>query len=371
MVSKWATFTLLTTVVGLTALTGAQQSAQIVVSETATDAASILNYWTQERMDSAIPMDLPIASGNEPSDDFPSGGDFEPLQIVPSVAPGGSNGTARSYDAGAEPWLPPGYNYPFPFSRYDVAPLLYANLPLARAGNLNPTFPYTTVGKVFFRLNGENYVCSASVVYDHTLLTARHCLYDFNTKTFATTFMFSPGYYFGDNRRLGGRWGGKKLLTWAAPAPNWRYDIGFVQLFDDDGAGCGGSLGGKPIETYTGELGSAWGGNFAQVHWNEFGYPAAAPFTGKVMVQADSSTAQVGGGGSWQGTLQAGNDMTGGSSGGPWILSFFPNQSGAVNFANGLNSFEPAGRPLATGSPTFRNFNYGRLYNAAKALACP
>ena len=214
---------------------------------------------------------------------------------------------------------------------------------------------------MFFRLNNQNFVCSGSVIFDHLVLTARHCIYDYGTNTFATMVMFSPGYFNRDNPQFGKCKAARTLDTWTMNAPNWRYDIGFAQLFDDNGRGCGGSQGGRPIETYTGHLGSFWGGSYPR-SIETVGYPAAGMFNGQVMVEADSSTGTTGGFGSNRDTIQVGNDMTGGSSGGPWIRYMFPDQFGNMqNLANGLNSFEPSGRPFATGSPEFFQYNYGVL----------
>ena len=340
---------------------------------------AVLNYWTAARMQQAVPIDLPQASGQEAADDFITSTSNEPEAFDPSTQPkSATNDTVSQLldslaTSNAPFTLAPSYSYPFPFTRYDVAPLLYAPQLANGLAGVAPSFPYKTVGKLFVTTDaGVNAVCSASVIFDHLVLTARHCIYNQDTGRFFTNITFAPGYFNANNPPVGGRWAGRRLYTWARPAPNWRYDIGFVQLFDDDRRGCGGSVGGRPIETYTGHLGSFWGGSYTAVHWNQFGYPAAGMFNGQVMVEADSSTGQVGGVGSWNDTVQVGNDMTGGSSGGPWIRHMFPNRFGALqNLANGLNSFGPGGRPAATGSPAFFQYNYGSLYTGAKALACP
>ena len=50
----------------------------------------------------------------------------------------------------------------------------------------------------------------------------------------------------------------------------------------------------------------------------------------------------------------------------------FPNQFGNMqNLANGVNSFEPSGRPFATGSPEFFQYNFGTLFTGAQGLSCP
>ena len=107
-----------------------------------------------------------------------------------------------------------------------------------------------------------------------------------------------------------------------ANAPNFRYDIGFIQTFDDDGTGCGGSNLGNPIEAYTGFLGWAYGFDPSSQHWDEFGYPQEAPFNGQDMQVSESSTGAVNPLGIQPDTVEVGNDLTGGSSGGTLAIEF-------------------------------------------------
>ena len=148
------------------------------------------------------------------------------------------------------------------------------------------------------------------------------------------------------------------------------YDIGFVQLYDDNHRGCNGSAGGKPIETYTGFLGYSYGGSYRKRQWNQLGYPQAAPFNGKVLVETESSTGAEDLFGFFIDTVEVGNSQTGGTSGGPWIRNFKPGFAGAKNYANGINSFRLVGQPLAVDSPKFFNYNFNRLLQRAQALPC-
>ena len=63
--------------------------------------------------------------------------------------------------------------------------------------------------------------------------------------------------------------------------------------------------------------------------------------------------------------------MTGGSSGGPWMANFFPDMTGTVNLAYGLNSFRFIARPLELVSPKFLSTNFTPLLNGAVGLPCP
>jgi hypothetical protein len=339
-------------------------------------AAATLAYWTPERLQNAKPMELLSIQPNAAADGVrpvPSAGPpgFTSAQLpgfappIPVVAP--RNGQAMN--SGAAGIAPLGYPYPYPFTRFSVLSLLYDE-------TIAPVFPYRAIGKLFFTIGTSNFVCSAQVARPHLVLTARHCIYDVDTGTFATNVVFFPGWHSGANPTLGGGWLARTLITWGNTLPATQWDIGFIQTFDDDGIGCGGSALGRPIETYTGLLGTTWDGTYDSRHWDEFGYPAAAPFNGQILIQSESSTGALDQFGQLN-TVEVGNDQTGGSSGGAWILGFDPagasvppaNPGG--NLANGVNSFKFVARPLAMNSPQFLDANFNQLRLAAEALPCP
>jgi hypothetical protein len=165
---------------------------------------------------------------------------------------------------------------------------------------------------------------------------------------------------------LGGAWPARWLYTWTTNAPNYYYDIGFIQLYDDDGIGCGGSTG-WPVENYTGWLGYWWGGDILNREQTAFGYPAAAPFDGQWLVTAQAPTGALNVFG-YNGTYEFGSDMTGGSSGGPVVTSW-----GAGNWVDGVNSFKftSPNHSEAMNSPQFQGDNFNNLLTSAQGLACP
>jgi hypothetical protein len=238
-------------------------------------------------------------------------------------------------------------------------------------------FPQSTIGKLFFTLRGTNFVCSASVVRPHLVLTARHCMFD---GVFSTNVVFFPGWHSGPNTILGMGWPARIQITWACPCDIGtaaQFDIGFIQTFDDDGIGCGGSQLGLPIEAYTGFLGTAWAGNAGNEpvqHYTEVGYPQGAPFSGAMMVYSRSGTA-VYDFNNILDTVGVGNDMTGGSSGGPWVGGWDEgsNPPGGGNFANGLNSYKwvVPNRSQEMNGPQFKDYNFNQLRILAEGQPCP
>jgi hypothetical protein len=330
------------------------QDAPKLVSRSFTQAAmrTAVEYWTPERMQNAIPMDLGSVDPNGPSAKATTPERSEPEVKVPGQPPPLGNSLGQTAHPRADAGILA--EYPYPFDRFPVDPSVYG------------MYPYSTVGKVFFTLDGGDFVCSASVIDPgHLLLTARHCMYDIDTGSFATNWAFYPGYFQGPG--FLGAWPARILVTWGS-GPNWRYDIGIVQLFDDDAVGCGGSSG-SPIWFYTGYLGYAWNTDYLTGYWEQFGYPQAPPFDGQSMFEVSSGfgAENVFGLDQTIDTVEVGNDMTGGSSGGPWILDF-----GVGNYTNGVNSFKfLAAHPDAMNSPKFLGYNFGDLIAAAIAQPCP
>ena len=356
---------------------------------TESEAKSAQEYWTPERMSAALPMPLPEVDretvnsarthvSSEPSR-FSRGG-LPTIHLAPSTEvneehfPLNQGDNDDNSDAVA---TPDAFNYEMPFQNF-------------RTG-INNSYPYTTVGKLFFTIpegaseKAGDYVCSASVALDeHTVVTARHCVYDITNHVWYGHWMFYPGWNNGSDATLGGGWSINFAYTWTSNGSynsTWYWDIGLLSMHDNDGKGCAGSSG-KQIGQYTGWLGywyGGWDGNYVQRQWNIFGYPQAAPFEGNYLYQDNGATGALSPEGAG-GIVEVGNPQTGGTSGGPWMLGFDPysganptvnnniTPSGDYNMINGINSFKwtSPNQPLSINGPEFNSDNFTNLYTDYK-----
>lgn len=349
-------------------------------------AKAAREYWTPERLANAHPMplatvepgslDMTDVPGSPEPSHFHRGGlpteRLEPqaeksLERFPLFA--GDDADRAEPDAIGSP---EGFNYVMPFQNF-------------RTGINNP-YPYATIGKLFFHIPAGasekegDYVCSGAVALDaHTVVTARHCMYDIANHIFYNSWVFYPGWNNGSDSTLGGAWHVNFAYTWTSNAPNWYWDIGLLSMHDSNGTGCAGSSKSKQIGNYTGWLGYWYGGDYSQRQWSVFGYPQAAPFEGNYLYQDNAATGELNPF-SNSGIVEVGSPQTGGTSGGPWILGFDPYQgvnptinnnitpAGDYNMVNGLNSFKwtDPNLPLTINGPEFNSNNFNQLYTNYK-----
>jgi hypothetical protein len=202
-------------------------------------------------------------------------------------------------------------------------------------------------GKVFFTIDGANYVCSGTAVDAsagvNLVWTAGHCVTD-GPGHEATNFMFVPGYYNGQEPN--GRWAFTRLDStpgWEAQGGDrWRYDVGAARVANTANASAtfAGTIGTRPI---------AFGQNPTGKRLVSYGYPAAGKFNGQQQYLC-ASPFRV-----WDDVplldpMQISCDMTGGSSGGGWMLD-----------AN-ANSVGDAGEPLVSVNSYGYSFEKTTMY---------
>lgn len=331
------------------------------VALTSLQAQAAVDYWTPARMAAAIPMPLvaldkntvaPLQQGN------PANLVAGPAGMVNGNKPGTKADTTvilSSPTSSIEPLLVAYYSYPFPYARSSVP------------GAVSSTYPWQTIGKVFFSRGGYNYVCSGTSTVSTTgrlVMTAGHCLnaggYNGTRGAWSYNVVFCPAWYSGAQK---GCWGTLNLWTFTGWADygNWRRDVGAIVTADTP------YVGGR-MQSVIGSQGFAWNwgpqnGGSPQLWW-EMGYPAAAPFNGAQMITCQSSLAQTDAPNAQAGpdTNGVGCDMTPGCSGGGWIWQF---RLGTYGYVNGHNDYYYIGYEQALFSPYYDTSVYN-LWNAAQ-----
>src|SRR5215216_339467 len=183
---------------------------------------------------------------------------------------------------------------PYPFTRYEPA-------------TYNPAH-----GKVFFSDGGTNYVCSGTALTsgnESVVWTAGHCVNE-GPGAFFTNWAFVPAYK--DGARPYGTWTARTLLT-TSP---WR-NFGDIS-YDEGAAVVSANASGQTLTDVVGSRGIGFN-RAAQQHYLSHGYPAARPFTGGRMFICEADLALRDTSASPP-TMGIGCDMTGGSSGGGWVV---------------------------------------------------
>ena len=335
--------------------------------------AQVAAYWTPERMAAAEPYPMPTRSG---SPSTPAG------TLIPMAEPSGEPGAI----AGG---LPGGVALPQPASQEIGSsqepqhhPYL-TQVPYTRWSTIGryDKFPNYAVLKMFFSqdhdANGSvsSFVCSASVVSPDSAWTAGHCLSN-NTGLgadlgWSTNVLVCPVY---DNGFVHGHgcWGWDLIAVPAA----WRAGGGGNVDWGGIDTSANGTVIPGELGTHTGYLGFAWNQSRDQ-HWTAMGYPAGTPFAGGKMIMAASG---YGYDDDWSPDavlgVAMGSDLTGGSSGGPWILQYgLLGQVGGLagNFVNGHNDWRwtGAGVPNQMVSPYY-DCRVMQTYNVVHGTSfCP
>jgi V8-like Glu-specific endopeptidase len=246
-----------------------------------------------------------------------------------NTSPGGEPKGTDSADDPADDTTA-GHSYPPPFNQHEVLAAY-------------TTYPYCTIGKLFFNQGSGRYVASAASIGKNALWTAGHCVHsgDGQPSGWSSNLVFVPGY------KNGAAPFGQFTMRQLMCRTNWYQHGNPGGLFEDMGAIVLNPLNGRSVSQVVGWLGFAWNFPRNQV-WTSLGYPAAPPFDGQKMFQ---DTAPYANDGTVPGSpppIGIGCSMTGGCSGGPWVLGL-----GSTNYVNGHNSYRPNSQPLEIYSPYF------------------
>jgi V8-like Glu-specific endopeptidase len=282
--------------------------------------------WQTEDFLAAQPYPMPEVSEESLRSFFEA--THAPVPGRGSVSPGGQP-TAISATQADEQTLV-GFPYPPPFNQHEVlAPYT--------------TYPYVTIGKLFFKQNGGSWVASAASIGNNAIWTAGHCVHVGNGQPsgWSTNMVFVPAYK--DGVAPLGQW----KATSMSCRTTWYKNGNPGGLVEDMGGAILAPLNGRKISQVVGWLGFAW--NFARNQtWTSLGYPAAPPFNGQRLYQDTAPYANDGSVPGSPATIGIGCSMTPGCSGGPWVLGF-----GSSNWVNGDNSYRPNNQPLEIYSPYF------------------
>ena len=219
--------------------------------------------------------------------------------------------------------------------------------------NGNPSYPLSTVGKIFFSNKaGQDIVCSGTAVRSlnqSVVDTAGHCLY-WNGE-WVKNLIFCPLY---DNSNTPyGCWAARDLEVpseWIDSKPHdYHYDLG-AAIVSPNSQGV--------LTDVVGGAGWAYNQSTNQPFY-AYGYPAAHPFDGQTRQSCEGALGKI-----WQsrgGTvISIPCNMTGGSSGGPWFIKV-----GGDWYLNGHNDFISSMQPGHMFSPYYDDTWYA-LYDKAQ-----
>ncbi|WP_238584105.1 trypsin-like serine peptidase [Legionella tucsonensis] len=287
---------------------------------------SILDYWTPERLMNAKEMPYPqvnpseveeidrdLLNSEEPQEQegAPPEEDIklDEMSLIPENLLNQKVGGQTFFDRGTS-----GYNF--------------------TSSRLNPitadlTYPYRTVGKLFFTVPGMgNYVCSAAVINRRIILTAGHCVHSGRNgiSGYYTNFLFVPA--FRDGRAPLRAWSWRYVLTTTA----WSTGGGIVPNAADYAMIEANDIVINGIATRVGSLAGYIGWRTSSLipnHVHLLGYPCNLDSCQKMhQVTAQSARAVA------PNNVEYGSDMAGGSSGGPWVQNFggvAAGQTGGLN----------------------------------------
>ncbi|MDH6544608.1 trypsin-like serine peptidase [Streptomyces lavendulae] len=198
-----------------------------------------------------------------------------------------------------------------------------------------------TSGRVFFTMGDRTASCSGDSITSangSTVITAGHCVK--YQGAWHTNWVFVPAY---DNGNAPyGQWPATKTLAtdqWAA-SEDMNMDVGLAVV---------APLNGRRLSEVVGAQGILFNGGYTKKMYS-FGFPAAAPYDGTRLVYCSGTTGK-----DFLLTKDhsLGCNMTGGSSGGPWLQDF--DEATGLGTQVSVNSFGYNFLPNRMFGPYFGN----------------
>jgi V8-like Glu-specific endopeptidase len=355
------------TALSLAATAQAEQPLRAVTKELDESRSEVLRYWTDARMRSAEPAEMPQVEGRARAavSKAPDGhGEPQRRRSSPPLParmskrakpklPKPARGTARASWYGMElPWMITSYGY---------------------------TSATNAVGRLFFTMpSGDRNFCSASVVAPNVIVTAAHCVRDSDASARENShYEFIPGKY-GSSEPFG-RFTGRAVTYWqewyredfqcnaTECRANYSFDYAFITL--------NRNAAGYNVGQYTGSYGLWTGAPQSSVYI--LGYPGEGSWSANqdypyhCRATPQKYNQYIGGG--WDVGLSCLN--TGGSSGGPWFqtasdgrayISSVMSHTGKVYYQDTLCWWEGCPRYGTTTFGPYFDSNAPRLLAIAK-----
>jgi hypothetical protein len=226
-------------------------------------------------------------------------------------------------------------------------------------------------GKVYFEMGGGAYVCSGAAANDgragySLVLTAAHCAFDESTGKFATNWLFIPNFdgspTFTCAQTIHGCWTAQALVVHEGYATAGGFNAqATLHDFAFAVVGPGGKSGSAQLDGTVGSFPITFSAFPDGTQMYAFGYPAAGRYKGKDLtycagpVFSDPYNDEL--------TYGMTCNMTGGSSGGPW-LSSFTSSTGSGTLSS-VNSYGYSGVKAMHG-PKFDS-NTADVYTSANS----
>jgi len=194
--------------------------------------------------------------------------------------------------------------------------------------------PSSAIGRLFFRLGGQNMHCTAAIGNAHTIWTAGHCLMNPSTFSWAESITFVPGY--NNGKTPFGSFSPMRLCV----ALDWVF-----QRFTGD---YGIAIFSQPFDAALGAFPLVQGLDASQAEYKAYSYVDKVQRTcHSGMCMRDESTVPAS-----VGILcdAGGMDGSTSSSGGPWLVS--------DSFMVGVSSYIRNDHPNVVYSPYFNATTY-------------